>query len=80
MYIEFYLSHWPDHASELTQALDEWSLQYQIPYRSKTVKNKKRITFNEDKFYNFFVLTWPAKKHHEFWTNYRVITDLNNKI
>jgi hypothetical protein len=86
MYLEFelpqgvdgQLSAWANNA--LNHSLHEWSDRYQIPYNTKIVKYKKRITFDEDKFYNFFMLTWQAKTHHSFWTSYRLITDLNNKL
>lgn len=86
MYLEFDLPQgaggqaaaWANQV--LNQALHEWSDKYQIPYNTKIVKYKKRITFDEDKFYDFFCLTWQAKTTHGFWTNYRLITDLNNKI
>lgn len=82
MYIEFKLPQlattWVNQS--LDQALHTWSDKYQIPYNTKIVKYTKRITFNNDKHYEFFALTWIPITNHSFWTNYRIIRDLNNKL
>jgi hypothetical protein len=84
MYIEFDLpnSNVSTYVANqrLSQALVEWSEKYNIPYTTKLVKLKKRVTFNEDRYYEFFILTWTPKTKHSFWLNYRVIRDLNNKL
>ena len=85
MYIEFKLPQgaggqaaaWANRI--LNNALHDWSDRYQIPYNTKVVKYTKRITFDDDRHYEFFALTWSPKTEHSFWINYRIIRDLNNK-
>lgn len=85
MYIEFYLpmgagGHTAAWANkELSREIEDWSVRYNIPYTTKIIKYTKRLVFNEDRFYNFFILTWKPKTRASFWANYRLITDLNNK-
>jgi hypothetical protein len=82
MYIEFSLPHdWAAqsvlHANRIiTLALHDWSDRYNIPYNVKNIKYIKRVTFDDDRYYTLFALTWNPG----FRTNYRVIRDLNNKI
>lgn len=83
MYLEFIL---PDsHAyfvnRHLDRELDAWSQRYQISYRTKTVKYRKRVTFDQDSAYEFFLLTWQPKvmKTAEHSYRPRLIMDLNNR-
>ena len=85
MYIEFKLpmgasgqaAAWA--SQQLNRELHAWSDRYKIPYNTKIVKYTKRITFDQDKLYEFFALTWNPTMHHKFWTDYRIVRDLNNK-
>jgi len=81
MYIEFSLptgaagmaAQWVN--SILNQELHAWSDRFQIPYNTKLVKYTKRITFDDEKNYAFFALTWNPQ-NTEFATyllEYRLI-------
>lgn len=85
MYIEFSL---PIGASglaaqhtcaALSRNLEEWSKRYNIPYVKKIHKYTVRVTFNEDKFYDFFTLTWQPISNQllSHLTNYRLIEPMN---
>jgi hypothetical protein len=65
--------------SVLEHELHMWSDQYSIPYNTKIVKYTKRITFNNDKTYSFFALTWrPTTEHfYDCLLNYRLIEPMN---
>ena len=75
MYIEFQLS------SDLVRnKLNAWAVKYNIKYRTKAFKYTLRVTFDSDESYTLFAMTWVPDPKHPSWTNYRLITDLNNKI
>jgi hypothetical protein len=85
MYIEFRL---PQGASGLTAThalavlrdkLYNWAAKYEIKYRTKVFKYTLRVTFDTDDAYTLFGLTWIPDTKHPTWTNYRLVTDLNNK-
>lgn len=73
-------SQWSTALQAINQALHTWSDQYQIPYNTKLVKHTKRITFDSDESYSLFALTWMPDPKYSKWTNFKLITDLNNKI
>ena len=81
MYILFHLPRGAGGASanyvhwQLTKNLQEWSAQYNIPYRSKVEKLLVKVTFDEDKYYDFFALTWRPKAENllRYLTNYSFI-------
>jgi hypothetical protein len=86
VYIEFTL---PQGAGGLTaghalgtvhKQLATWANKYDVNYKTKTIKYKLRVTFDSDDTYTLFGLTWILDPKHPSWTNYRVISDLNNKI
>lgn len=64
---------------QLRQNLQQWSEQYQIQYRSKTEKMQVKVTFDQDKFYDFFALTWQprAESMLNYLTDYRLIEPMN---
>ena len=85
MYIEFRL---PTGAggmaaqhvnSILNKELHTWSDQYNIPYNTKSVKYTKRITFDDEKNYAFFSLTWNPKntQFKSYLLDYRLIEPMN---
>ena len=75
MYIEFSLP------SDFVQnKLSAWAAKYNIKYRTKRFKYTLRVTFDSDESYTLFAMTWVPHPEHPSWTNYRLITDLNNKI
>jgi hypothetical protein len=71
MYIEFSLSKdrpGPDLLS-IRYHLIKWAKQNgEINYNEKTIKYKHRVTFDDEKLYSYFALTWnPAQNHqHKF--------------
>ena len=85
MYIEFTL---PQGVSGLTaghalnmviRKLSTWANKYNVSDRTKTIKYKVRVTFDSDDCYTLFGLTWTVDPKHPSWTDYRMISDLNNK-
>ena len=85
MYIEFTLptgaggqaAAYVNHL--LNQELHAWSDQYEIPYNTKNVKYTKRITFDDEKMYNFFVITWNPKntEFKYYLSEYRLVEPMN---
>ena len=87
MYIEFRLPRGaggPDQASHALSIVQKklvlWAARYEVEYRTKVFKYTLRVTFDSDESYTLFALTWVPDPRHPSWTNYRLITDLNNKI
>lgn len=89
MYIEFELATSDDTLPGLVsyranliidRALEDWSARYQIPYKTKTVKYKKRVTFDSDDSYSLFAMTWNTKRKFKALGKWRIVSDLNNKI
>jgi hypothetical protein len=85
MYIEFTL---PQGAGGLTaghalgtvnKQLATWANRYNVNYKTKTIKYKMRVTFDSDEYYTLFGLTWTMDSKQPSWTDYRMISDLNNK-
>ena len=75
MYIEFSLP-----SDFVRNKLSAWAVKYTIKYRQKIIKYTLRVTFDSDESYTLFAMTWVPHPEHPSWTNYRLITDLNNKI
>lgn len=63
----------------LTQELHAWSDRYQIPYNVKNVKYTKRVTFDDEKNYVFFAMTWSPKntQFRHYLSNYRLIEPMS---
>lgn len=61
--------------SVLTRNLNAWSEQYDIAYIKKIHKYTVRVTFETDKHYSFFAMTWrpQSDKMLTYLTNYRLI-------
>jgi len=88
MYIEFDLlpdvDMAPGHRAAtnlriIQKEMQAWSERYGIPYREKTVKYTHRVTFDQDDSYTFWAMTWNPEQH-ETLAQYRIVSDLNNKI
>ena len=89
MYIEFDLAN-PDDVlvalvsyranNIIDQALEGWSERYQTAYKTKTVKYKKRVTFDSDESYSLFAMTWNPERKFRALSKWRIVSDLNNKI
>jgi hypothetical protein len=89
MYIEFNLpkqgqdSQYTCYAlSEIQEEIQCWLAKYPVSYKQKTIKYKHRLTFEDDYNYTLFALTWNPKSWNQrhTWINFRVVSDLNNKI
>lgn len=89
MYIEFELAKPNDVMVRLVawrseniidQALEAWSQQYQTAYKTKTVKYRKRVTFDSDESYTLFAMTWNTERKYQVLSKWRIVSDLNNKI
>ena len=87
MYIEFRLPRGaggPDQASYALSIVQKklvlWAAKYEVEYRTKVFKYTLRVTFDSDEYYTLFGLTWVLDPKHPSWTNYQLISDLNNKI
>jgi len=90
MYIEFTIpsdvngihTGIPAHYTTLSlkQNLKSWSERHNIAYRTKDVKSTVRVTFLDDKLYNFFALTWNPKDDNflSYLTNYRFVEPMNH--
>ena len=92
MYIEFYLP--PEKGgllphqvrNHISGELRRWATKHNIPYKEKTVKLVHRITFDDDRYYALFNMTWNPTRlswipgQQAWWYDYRIIKDLNNKI
>jgi hypothetical protein len=88
MYIEFDLlpdiDMAPGHRAAINlriiqESMLTWSERYNIPYREKTIKYTHRITFDHDESYTFWAMSWNPEQH-KILAQYRIVSDLNNKI
>lgn len=63
----------------LTVNLHRWSDRYCIAYNKKIHKYTVRVTFDSDKSYSLFAMTWnPVSEHmSDYLTNYRIIEPMN---
>ena len=89
MYIEFdllpqYVHMTPNHAAgvaltTIMDAMNSWGNRHSIQFREKTIKYKYRVTFDQDQNYSFWAMTWNPEQI-ETLAQYRIVSDLNNKI
>jgi len=70
MYITFdvYFQHELDH---VRQQIQDWADQYGIRYTQKTIKYKHRVSFDKDKDFTLFYMTWQGPPYE--------IVDLGNE-
>lgn len=63
----------------LSRNLEKWSTRYNIPHVKKVHKYTVRVTFEDDKFYDFFALTWQptASQMLSYLIDYRLIEPMN---
>lgn len=81
MYIEFRLPTGAGGmAAQYTYAklgsnLKAWAEQYQIPYNKKNHKYTVRVTFDDDKYYSLFAMTWnpTAENMLSYLKDYKLI-------
>ena len=87
MYIEFDLvptglsapSDWYHSLLIIQDAMNSWGNRYSIQFREKTIKYKYRVTFDQDETYSFWAMTWNPEQTKTL-AQYRIVSDLNNKI
>lgn len=63
MYLEFQLPRDGGHVATLTAlriAVARWASAQGIAYAEKNIKYKYRVTFDLDKHYSVFTLTWNS--------------------
>jgi len=80
MYIEFELDKGQPGANLLLirHHLVKWANQNdQIKYTEKTIKLKHRVTFDDEKLYTYFAMTWNAAQHG--WLEYRMIEPMKTR-
>jgi hypothetical protein len=65
--------------STIQSEMNSWGKQYGILYREKTIKFKHRVTFDQDQTYSFWAMTWNPEQTQTL-AQYRIVSDLNNKI
>ena len=64
MFIEFALPQDESYTYYVTTVklnIIDWASQHHIPYNQKTVKYVHRLTFEDDRNYSFFAMTWRPK-------------------
>ena len=68
-----YVNYWLKHN------LKFWAERYNITYRTKDIKYTVRVTFDDDKLYDFFALTWNPKSDQmqSALTEYKLIEPMN---
>lgn len=64
----------------IDRELVAWSERYQIAYKTKTIKYRKRVTFDSDESYSLFAMTWNPDRKFQVLSKWRIVSDLNNKI
>jgi hypothetical protein len=88
MYIEFDLlpdvDMAPGHRAAanlriIQESMLTWGKRYNILYREKTIKYTHRVTFDHDESYTFWAMSWNPEQH-KILAQYRIVSDLNNKI
>lgn len=81
MYIEFTL---PTGAGgmaagfvhqKLDKFLKHWASKFDIKYRTKLHKYTMRLTFDDDKHYQFFILTWNPEpgQYDSYYQKFKII-------
>jgi len=83
MYIVFQLPQGGTATHALAVVRDtlyNWAAKYKVKYQTKVYKYTLRVTFDCDKSYTLFGLTWISDPKYPDWTNYRIVCDLNNKV
>ena len=73
MYLEFCIENIPEYYITINQ-LRIWSDNQKIKHKSKTIKNRVRVTFDDDKLYEWFLISWSGL------VKPNLVVDLNNKI
>ena len=63
----------------LSRNLREWSELHDIPHTKKIHKWMVRVTFDEDRHYSVFALTWNPKSDNmlSYLTDYRFVEPMN---
>lgn len=65
MLIEFYIDYFAltsHHYYELWDAIDEWARKHKVEYTTKRKASVLRLCFNDERYYQWFALTWTDSK------------------
>ena len=65
--------------SLIKEEVAQWAQRYDIRYTEKTIKYDHRVAFDHDETYSFWAMTWNSKQD-KVLAQYRIVSDLNNKI
>lgn len=79
MYIEFVPCDTPLFDKWLVVDLECWAIKHNVPYRTKRVKDQRRVTFGSEEMYSFFAVTWNPKWVPQGLNKWRLVADPNNK-
>ena len=80
MYIEFDLQGNTNNEFLLLRVeIVNWARRHTVKFKEKTIKLKHRVTFDHNEMYSFWAMTWNPHQHQIF-NQYRIVSDLNNKI
>lgn len=85
MYIEFSLptgaaAQAAGHANMIiNNELEAWGKKYDIKYQTKIIKYTKRVTFDDERLYSVFAMTWNPDRKYPALGRWRIVSDLNNK-
>lgn len=80
MYIEFSLPQTVvgyGARTLIAQELTLWAARYHIVYKTKTVKNKYRVTFDHPSHYTLFAVTWNCDAVVSGYAQYRLIEPMS---
>lgn len=72
MYLEFKLPHGGGGSAAshclalIRKRLIEWSEQHDVRYVDKVHKHTLRVTFDNDKLYHFFLMSWNTDDDYWF--------------
>ena len=85
MYIEFRLPQGAGGQSAafvnsiINRNMHAWSNRYGIPYNKKLHKYTVRITFDDEKHYAFFAMTWAPETEHfgSYLLNFRFVEPMS---
>lgn len=64
-------------AAMLDRALKAWSKEHDVKYNKKLVKYTVRVTFDDDRNYTLFALTWRPVGEYKNWLDYEFIEPMN---
>lgn len=70
MYLTFDV-RWQQELDYVCAEIQRWADQYGVAYTQKTIKHKHRLSFNREKDFTLFYMTWQGPPYE--------IVDLGNE-